>query len=170
MPISGQDRTGRGGVDDLTLAVLKAEVREDCRVLGETALLVRDRFRTGTDSELEACAFQLSRLYNIIEQLALRLAKAFENNIDDEHGWHMELIRRLSIEIPGVRPALFSSELTSDLQELRAFRHVVRHAYELTLKKDKVIPLLSAAERVAALVPAACDAFFSRITAESSPS
>ena len=93
MPISGQDRTGRGGVDDLTLAVLKAEVREDCRVLGETALLVRDRFRTGTDSELEACAFQLSRLYNIIEQLALRLAKAFENNIDDEHGWHMELIR-----------------------------------------------------------------------------
>jgi hypothetical protein len=155
-------------MDDLTLAVLKAEVREDCRVLRETAVLVRERFGTGSDPELEACAFQLSRLYNIIQQFALRLAKAFENNIDDEHGWHMELIRRLSIEIPGVRPALFSSELTSDLQELRAFRHVVRHAYELTLKKDKVIPLLSAAERVAALVPAACEAFFSRIPADSS--
>ncbi len=75
----------------------------------------------------------------------------------------MELMRRLSIEIPGVRPALFSSELVSDLQELRGFRHVVRHAYDVTLKKDKIIPLLDAAERVASLVPAACDAFFLRI-------
>jgi len=80
-------------------------------------------------------------LYNVIERLALRVAKAFENNIDDEHGWLMELIRRLSIDIPGVRPPVLSSELVSDLQELRGFRHVVRHAYELTLKKEKIVPL-----------------------------
>jgi hypothetical protein len=35
---------------------------------------------------LEACAFQLARFYNIAEQLGLRIAKAFENNIDDEQG------------------------------------------------------------------------------------
>lgn len=150
-------------MDELTLAVLKAEVAEDCRVLGQTAVLARQRMGGGTDPELEACAFQLARLYNIVEQLSLRVAKAFENNIDDEQGWHMELIRRLTIEIPGVRPALFSAELASDLQELRSFRHVVRHAYDLALKKNKIIPLLDSAERVAALAPAACDTFFSRI-------
>ena len=75
----------------------------------------------------------------------------------------MGLIRRLSIEIPGVRPALFSPELVSDLQDLRGFRHVVRHAYDLALKKDKLVPLLDAAERVAALVPAACETFFSSV-------
>lgn len=153
-------------MDELTLAVLKAEVAEDCRMLGQTAALARQRMGIGSDPELEACAFQLARLYNVIEQLALRVAKAFENNIDDEYGWHMELIRRLSIEIPSVRPALFSADLVSDLQELRGFRHVVRHAYDLSLQRNKLIPLLDAAERVATRVPAACDTFFSRIAAE----
>jgi hypothetical protein len=92
--------------------------------------------------------------------MALRIAKAFENNIDDEEGWHMELIRRLSIEIPGVRPPLFSAELLADLQELRAFRHVVRHAYNLTLRKDRLLPLIDGAERAAEGIPAACESFF----------
>ena len=68
----------------------------------------------------------------------------------------MQLIRRLSITIPGVRPAVFGPDLVSDLQELRGFRHVVRHAYDLSLKKDKLVPLLDAAQRVATLAPAAC--------------
>jgi hypothetical protein len=150
-------------VDELTLAVLRAEVADDCRVLDEAARRARDRFGSAGDPELEACAFQLARFYNIAEQLGLRIAKAFENNIDDEQAWHMELIRRLSIEIPGVRPPLFGGPLVSDLQELRAFRHVVRHAYDLALKKDKIVPLLDAAQRVAASLPAACNKFFSQI-------
>lgn len=153
-------------MDELTLTVLKAEVAEDCRVLGETAALAQTRMGSGSDPELEACAFQLARFYNIVEQLALRVAKAFENNIDDDQSWHMELIRRLSIDIPGVRPPLFSSELVSDLQELRGFRHVIRHAYDLTLKKNKLIPLLDSSERIAAQVPTACGTFFSRIAVE----
>ena len=151
-------------MDELTLVVLKAEVVDDCRVLGQTAALARDRFGAGREAELEACAFQLARLYNIAEQLALRIAKAFENNIDDEQGWHMELMRRLGIEIPGVRPALFSAELISDLHELRGFRHVVRHAYDLTLQKNKLQPLLDVADRVATLMPAACAAFFKSVS------
>ena len=151
-------------MDELTLAVLKAEVAEDCRVLVESAAAARERFGSGTDPELEACAFQLSRLYNVVEQMALRIAKAFENNIDDEHGWQMELLRRLSLEIPGVRPALLSPELLSDLQDLRGFRHVVRHAYDLTLKKEKMAPLLDAAQRTAQRLPASCESFFSIVS------
>jgi hypothetical protein len=55
-------------------------------------------------------------------------------------------------------------ELLSDLQDLRGFRHVVRHAYDLTLKKDKMSPLLDAAERTALRLPAACEAFFSLVS------
>ncbi|HEY2379704.1 MAG TPA: hypothetical protein VGK48_00860 [Terriglobia bacterium] len=151
-------------MDDLTVAVLKAEVAEDCRVLRNAASLARERFGSGSDPELEASAFQISRFYNVVEQLALRIAKAFENNIDDEHGWHMELVRRLSIEIPGVRPPLFSGELISDLQELRSFRHVVRHAYDLILKKEKLLSLVDAAQRAASSVPVACGEFFKVIS------
>jgi hypothetical protein len=147
-------------MDELKLAVLRAEVSEDCRVLKQTAPLARQRLGQAAEGEMEACAFQLARLYNIIEQMALRIAKAFENNIDDEEGWHMELIPRLSIEIPGVRPPLIAVDLLADLQELRAFRHVVRHAYNLTLRKDKLLPLIDAAERAAKGIPAACESFF----------
>lgn len=135
-------------------------------MLGQTAVLARQRFGIGTDPELEACAFQLARFYNIVEQLALRIAKAFENNIDDEQGWHMELVRRLSIEIPGVRPCLFPTNLVPDLQELRAFRHVNRQAYDVTLRKNKITPLLDSADRLAVGLPAACDRFFSLVNPE----
>ena len=151
-------------MDELALAVLKAEIAEDCHILGQTAALARVRYGAGSDAEMEACAFQLARFYNVIEQVALRVAKAFENNIDDEQGWHMELIRRLSIEIPGVRPALFPGAFVSDLQELRGFRHVVRHAYDLMLKKEKLVPLVDAADRVAALMPAATETFFKSVS------
>ena len=43
-------------MDELALAVLKAEIAEDCRVLGETAVLARSRIGSGSDPELEACA------------------------------------------------------------------------------------------------------------------
>jgi hypothetical protein len=150
-------------MDELTLVVLRAEVTEDCRVITDTATLARERFGSGEDAELEACAFQLARLYNVIEQLALRVAKAFENNIDDEQGWHMELLRRLSIAIPDVRAPLIPGELLLDLQELRGFRHVVRHAYDLTLRKDKLAALLDVAERVAARLPSTCETFFNSV-------
>ncbi len=150
-------------MDELKRTVLEAEVREDLRVSAETAVLARQRFGTGTDPELEACAYQLARFYNIVEALGLRIARAFENHIDDEQGWHMELVRRLSIEIPEVRPPLFSSEIVPDLQELRAFRHIVRHTYDLRLQASKIIPLLDAVDRLATGLPAACDRFFSRV-------
>jgi len=80
--------------------------------------------------------------------MGLRVAKACENNIDDEKGWHVELIRRLSLSIPEVRPAFFPKQIIADLGELRGFRHVVVHAYDLVLKKDRVAALLDASQRV----------------------
>ena len=71
----------------------------------------------------------------------------------------MELLRRLSIEITGIRPAFFPPALTVDLQELKAFRHVVRHAYELVLLSHRLLPLLDSAQRVAQAMPAVCQQF-----------
>jgi hypothetical protein len=120
-------------MDRLGLQVLKAEFDADCAVAKSAALLAEERLHSGSPAGIEACAYQLARLYNIIEQMALRVARAFENHIDDSECWHLSLIRRLSIPIEGIRPALFGPELAASLQELRAFRHVVRHSYDLLL-------------------------------------
>jgi hypothetical protein len=152
-------------MDDLGLATLKAGIDADCRVAVSAAALARERLGTGRAPELEACAFQLVRFYNVVEQMGLRIAKAFENHIDDDRGWHTGLIRRLTLDIPGVRPAFFPEPLAPDLLELRGFRHVVVHAYELMLRREKLLPVLEAAERVAGRLTSLCEAFFKQIFA-----
>jgi hypothetical protein len=135
-------------MDLIALITLRDEMNEDCRVAAEAARLVQLRFAEPTESGLEACAHYLARFYNIVEQLALRTAKAFENNIDDDRGWHTELVRRLSISIQGIRPALFPQDFGQPLRELRAFRHVFTHAYDLQLDRDKLQLLLKYCQQI----------------------
>jgi len=150
-------------MDRITLAVLQAEMEADGRVIKDVGALARARFKDGLPEQLEACAYQLTRLYNVVEQVGLRIAKAFENQIDEDAGWHIELLRRLSIAIPGVRPAFLEKDLLRDLQELRGFRHVIRHAYDLELSKDRMTLLLNSAERVAAAWDTVCRRFLAQV-------
>lgn len=136
-------------MDRLGLVTLKDELLQDCVVAEKAVCLAELRFQEGTDSGTEGCAHHLVRFYNVVEQMALRIAKAFENHIDDERGWHTELIRRLSIAIEGVRPAFFLTTMGQPLRELRSFRHVINHAYDLELDRDKLVLLLKYARQVA---------------------
>jgi hypothetical protein len=125
------------------IEALREEMRDDCRVALDACRKATARFERKEEVAYEACAHQLCRMYNAIEQMGLRVAKAFENNIDDEQGWHSSLLHRLAIGIGGVRPALVPASLKLPLQELKAFRHVFVHAYELELDPEKltVIPV-----------------------------
>jgi hypothetical protein len=150
-------------MDAIGLQTLSAEMRDDCRVVRDALQKAIDRFNRKDEIAYEACAHQLSRMYNAVEQLALRIAKAFENNIDDEQGWHSALLTRLTIEIPGVRPALFPQALKAPLQELRAFRHVFVHAYELKFDPAKLELLLKYGGEVSDRLAPAVDAFVQEV-------
>lgn len=58
-----------------------------------------------------------------------------------------------------MRPALLPRELKNPLEELKGFRHVFVHAYELELDPEKLALLLKYAERVASKFPALTEAF-----------
>jgi HepT-like protein len=98
--------------------------------------------------------------------MGLRVAKAFENNIDDEQGWHSSLLNRLAIQIEGVRPALIPLALKAPLQELKAFRHVFVHAYELELDPGKLELLLKHARTVAGHFPGLIEEFVRKVARE----
>ena len=136
-------------MDDVALLTLTRELRKDCEIAVAAAGLARQRLAENSPSGCEGCAHHLVRFFNVIEQMPLRVAKAFENNIDDERGWHAELIRRMTLEIPGIRPALWPESLAHPLRELRAFRHVFTHAYDLVLDPDKLRLLLKYSGNVA---------------------
>ena len=153
-------------MDQVGLRVLQSEMQADLKVVAEAAQLARQRFGQATPAELEATAYQLARMYNALEQMGLRVAKAFENRIDDEQGWHTELLRRLSLEIKGIRPALLTAEVLPDLQELRGFRHIVHHAYEVVLQQEKLERLIKMAEHCAEVLPRLCSQFLAQVALE----
>jgi HepT-like protein len=153
-------------MDELALQTLRGEMLDDCRVVQDAFRKAAVRFDRKEEVAYEGCAHQLCRLFNAFEQMCLRVAKAFENNIDDEQGWHSTLLNRLAIRIEGVRPALIPRELKPPLQELRAFRHVFVHAYELELDPEKLTLVLKYARRVADHLPALVEEFVRAVAAE----
>lgn len=168
MPLPRKDHPGGRGLDDIALQTLHDEMRDDSRVIMDAFAKATERFARGDEMALEACAHQLCRLYNVFEQMSLRVAKAFENNIDDEKGWHTALLGRLAIAIAGIRPALIPAELKGALQELRAFRHVFVHAYELTLDPEKLALLLKYARLVSDRCVALTESFIAEVRREQS--
>ena len=153
-------------MDRLGITTLRAEVEDDVRVAADAAAAARERISQAGPSGAESCAFQLMRFFNIIEQMGMRIAKAFENHIDDERGWHGELIHRLSITVPGVRPVFYRQDILPALRDLRGFRHVITHAYDLELETERLAIVLRHAEKAASLMPATVIAFFDAVTAE----
>ena len=94
------------------------------------------------------------------------MAETFENNIDDEQGWHTSLLNRLAIQIEGIRPALIPPELKPPLRELKAFRHVFVYAYDLQLDPVKLELLLKYARNVANHLPTLAEDFISKVARE----
>lgn len=150
-------------MDELKLAALRGELVADCHVAEQTLQTAEARLAERTDSGLEAGSHYLARLYNIIEQMGVRIAKIFENQLAEESGWHAELVRRLSIPIQGVRPAFFSEECLQPLRELRGFRHVFTHAYDLRLDPDKIALLLKYARQVVPTLRPSCQRFIRQV-------
>lgn len=91
----------------------------------------------GDDLDFGALGYTIHNLYGVIENYCLRIAKFFENGLDPV-SWHRDLLGRMALDIPGVRPALFDREVLARLDELRAFRHLFRHLYARPLDRAKV--------------------------------
>ncbi len=153
-------------MDRVALVVLRRESEADCAVAKEAAMLANERFLGREPRDLEATAYQLVRCYNAIEQAALRVAKAFENQIDDESAWHAELMRRLTLDIPGIRPALFASDDLVRLRELRGFRHVIVHAYDLSLEPKRLELVLADASSVMEVLGRRFAVFFDAVASD----
>jgi len=89
--------------------------------------------------------YYLHNLYTAFEHICLVVAEAFENQISDRSQWHSLLLRRMTLDIEGMRPRLFSDETYRYIDELRRFRHVFRSAYSITLDPQRMEMILALA-------------------------
>jgi len=78
----------------------------------------------------------IHNIYNLMESYFLRVAKFFENDLDPL-SWHRDLVRRMSLAIDEVRPAMLPADAAAVMDELRAFRHVFRTIYQTAIDPRK---------------------------------
>jgi hypothetical protein len=153
-------------VDATALTILLQELQADAAVIQDAARKSGLRLEQETAGHLEACAYELSRAYNVTERALERICDAFENHFEKQGDYHERLLQRLSLQVPGIRPTFVPADRLSLLRELKGFRHVVRHAYDLTLRADRLLELSRLARQLADEFPSWCTAFARQVRAE----
>jgi hypothetical protein len=110
---------------------LRGLVVENTRALG--------RIQLGANDSLDwsALGYTIHNIYGVIENYCLRIAKFFENGIAQDW-WHKELLRRMTLSIGDLRPALLDNEALLLIDELRSFRHLFRNLYARPLDPERM--------------------------------
>jgi Rad3-related DNA helicase len=150
-------------MDAAGLTVLLRELAADTAVARDAAQKAEARLREQTPGHLEAAAYELTRLYNVIERMLERVCDAFENHFEKRGDYHERLLQRLALDLEGIRPALIPPDRLGDLRELKGFRHLVRHAYDLTLRPDRLAELVVIARQVTTELPQWCTEFEGKV-------
>jgi len=132
-------------VDQARLAVLRAEVEKQLEAIASIYHRIEKRKRRTSQAYLESLGYQLHNLYCAFEDLFKIVASTFENEVTNRTHYHTELLRRMTMAIEGVRPALLSEETYRLLDNLRSFRHLFRHAYAYELDPRKLKLVLESA-------------------------
>lgn len=129
-------------MDSTKLILLKVDLEGQMNIVRQIHQKLLDRAerlqQMNDDAILESSAYQIHNLYCAVEDLLKIVASCFENNINSSSQWHSLLLQRMTMEIPGVRPALLSSDSYTILNALRGFRHFFRHAYGASIDSDQL--------------------------------
>jgi hypothetical protein len=153
-------------MDAVGLEILEREMTADCQILADAAGKASQRVREAHPGHLEACAYEVARFYTVFERMLENICTVFENHFDRHGDWHEKLLSRLALELPGLRPALLPADAAAPLRELKRFRHLIRHAYDLTLRADRLRELVAITTEVNGLIPGWCKTFVESVRRE----
>lgn len=85
-----------------------------------------------------AVASGIHNIFNGVEDIFKSVAKDIDGSVPAGGDWHQDLLDQMVAEIEGIRPAVISNDLYELLNELKQFRHLVRHKYGVELKSERV--------------------------------
>lgn len=93
-----------------------------------------------------ALALTIHNFYNCLENIFTSIASEFGNEVSGE-SWHIDILRRMKLDRKSIRPAVIDEELFSFLNNIRGFRHVVRHSYDYDLDYRRILLLVEDIEK-----------------------
>jgi uncharacterized protein YutE (UPF0331/DUF86 family) len=103
--------------------------------------------RPGT-LDLRGFGSLLHDFYTGIEDVFEIIAGDINGRFPDSPEWHKQLLVRMTVTVPGLRPAVISEELRWKLDEYLRFRHVFRNVYGYLLDWERLKPLLDRMDAV----------------------
>ncbi len=123
-------------------AVLIGRIERDLQdleqLVNKTNLLI-DKVRATADTDyLGTVALNLHSFYSGTERIFRDIALEIDSSLPEGSDWHRRLLRQMLADIPDVRPKLLSDRTFKMLNELCAFRHVVRNVYTFDLIPSRV--------------------------------
>lgn len=127
---------------------LAAAVRQQRRQIASVADEARGVLTDFADREpllleLRGIAAILHDFYTSIEHLFERIAPELNGGLPVGPAWHRELLDNMTLDLPGVRPPLLSTETAHALEEFLRFRHLFRNLYGFELEWARVQSLLA---------------------------
>lgn len=75
------------------------------------------------DAYLDSVALNLHAFYSGLEKLFELIARHVDGSSPEGIAWHRDLLSRMADDVPGVRPAVISKEMSKELDQYRRFRH-----------------------------------------------
>lgn len=149
-----------------TIVRLKAEVEIDAQALDARALEATSLLAGEMDrAPLIVLAVNIHGYYTALETAFERIARLLDESLPSGPTWHADLVRQMSLEMTKLRPPVISSELLSDLHELRKFRHFFRNAYVLEFDPTQTIEQGRRIERIHPRVQASLRGFVEHLNA-----
>lgn len=90
-----------------------------------------------TEENLSHVGYLMHGIYTGWESAFHRIAVAFENQLDPGE-WQAQLLRRMTLDIPTIRPAVIDQDMFEHLAALRSFRDIFRYSYGVRLRWRKM--------------------------------
>jgi hypothetical protein len=148
---------------------LRAELRFD-REAFETRLRELESVDpASSDASAAQAAVALHHAYCAIESILMRVARQIEGSLPQGPDWHQALLHAAGLDLPGVRPAIFSRPTVDALRHLLGFRHFFRHGYAVPLDSAQLAALSREVRNVAPHLLAELDrldAFLEQVASE----
>ncbi len=86
--------------------------------------------------ELRAAAASMQSVYNGYEKILILILKSLKYVLPTTQSWHSDLL------VISKDNNIISERLESQLRDLMAFRHFIRHSYSFMLDSEQLEPLL----------------------------
>lgn len=150
-------------MDRIALQILEDSWKQDARVMHRATETLAARLGEQAEGRWAAAAFEINRIYNIMEKAFERLCEAFENHFEKTGRYHDSLIERVTLDLQGIRPAFLPAEAVRDVREIKGFLHLFRHASDLDLDPVRVEAAAENATRCVARFTGWCEVFLAKV-------